>query len=90
MQQLVQCLLVQQRTHPLPLWFHGRLDASWRGLVACRLPRPPLRLTCCAGRPWLPLQVTCYEDSRLLKLFADIVKILYDTDVLGEDTIRFW
>lgn len=36
------------------------------------------------------IQVTCYEDSRLLKLFADIVKILYDTDVLGEDTIRFW
>ncbi|KAL4859617.1 Basic leucine zipper and W2 domain-containing protein 1-A [Chlorella vulgaris] len=36
------------------------------------------------------MQVTCYEDSRLLKLFADIVKILYDNDVLGEDTIRFW
>jgi hypothetical protein len=35
-------------------------------------------------------QVTCYEDSRLLKLFADVVKILYDADVLGEDTIRFW
>ncbi|PSC76002.1 flagellar associated [Micractinium conductrix] len=36
------------------------------------------------------IQVSCYEDSRLLKLFPDIVKILYDTDVLGEDTIRFW
>ena len=37
-----------------------------------------------------PPQVTCYEDSRLLKLFADVVKILYDTDVLGEDTIKYW
>lgn len=36
------------------------------------------------------IQVTCYEDSRLLKLFADIIKIMYDVDVLGEDTIRFW
>lgn len=35
-------------------------------------------------------QANCYEDSRLLKLFPDMVKILYDTDVLGEDTIRFW
>jgi hypothetical protein len=37
-----------------------------------------------------PLQVTCYEDSRLLKLFADVVKVLYDADVLGEDTVRYW
>ncbi|KAL4437046.1 hypothetical protein ABPG75_004185 [Micractinium tetrahymenae] len=36
------------------------------------------------------IQVNCYEDSRLLKLFPDMVKILYDSDVLGEDTIRFW
>ena len=36
------------------------------------------------------VQVTCYEDSRLLKLFADIIKVLYDVDVLGEDTIKFW
>jgi len=34
--------------------------------------------------------VTCYEDSRLLKLFADIVKILYDCDVLGEAAIKYW
>ena len=36
------------------------------------------------------IQVTCYEDSRLLKLFASIVKVLYDVDLLGEDTIKFW
>jgi hypothetical protein len=36
------------------------------------------------------IQVTCYEDSRLLRIFADIVKILYDVDVVGEDTIKYW
>lgn len=35
-------------------------------------------------------QVTCYEDSRLLKLFADVIKVLYDCDVVGEDTIKHW
>jgi hypothetical protein len=38
----------------------------------------------------LRAQVICYEDSRLLKLFADITRVLYDTDVVGEDTIRYW
>ena len=32
----------------------------------------------------------CYEDSKLLKLFASVVRILYDYDVLGEDTIKLW
>ena len=32
----------------------------------------------------------CYEDSKLLKLFATVVRILYDFDVLGEDTIKAW
>lgn len=36
------------------------------------------------------IQVTCYEDSRLLKLFADIIKVLYDVDIIGEDAIKFW
>ena len=35
-------------------------------------------------------QVYCYEDSKLLKLFATVVRILYDFDVLGEDTIKAW
>jgi hypothetical protein len=34
--------------------------------------------------------VLCYEDNRLLKLFTDIVKLLYTTDLLGEDTIQHW
>lgn len=49
---------------------------------------------CTSGRQeaalMVTIQVTCYEDSRLLKLFADIVKILYDCDVLGEAAIKYW
>ncbi|KAL6773686.1 FAP224 [Auxenochlorella protothecoides x Auxenochlorella symbiontica] len=36
------------------------------------------------------VQVTCYEESRLLKIFKDIVKILYDCEVIGETAIRHW
>lgn len=35
-------------------------------------------------------QVYCYEDSRLLKVFMDIVKILYNAEILAEDTIQYW
>ena len=36
------------------------------------------------------IQVCCYEDSKLLKLFTDIVRMLYDNDILAEDTILWW
>ena len=36
------------------------------------------------------IQVFCYEDAKVLKLFPQIVKVLYDMDVLDEDTIMFW
>eukprot|EP00798_Chlamydomonas_sp_ICE-L_P027438 gene27438-4739_t len=36
------------------------------------------------------IQVYCYEDNRLLKQFSDIVRLLYNADILGEDTIRHW
>ena len=32
----------------------------------------------------------CYEDSKLLKLFTDIVRMLYENDILAEDTINWW
>lgn len=35
-------------------------------------------------------QVQCYEDNRLLKLFSDIVRVLYDAEIVGEDTIMHW
>ena len=43
-----------------------------------------MQMPCCVP------QVYCYEDSKLLKLFATVVRILYDFDVLGEDTIKLW
>jgi len=36
------------------------------------------------------MQVFCYEDSKLLKLFSDIVRSLYDNDIIAEDTILRW
>lgn len=36
------------------------------------------------------LQVYCYEDPKLLKLFSAVIRILYDADILDEDTIKFW
>lgn len=36
------------------------------------------------------VQVQCYEDNRLLKLFSDIVRVLYDADIIGEDTVQHW
>ena len=36
------------------------------------------------------VQTACYEDSKLLKLFSDILRVLYDNDVVGEDTIMWW
>jgi ABC-type dipeptide/oligopeptide/nickel transport system ATPase component len=36
------------------------------------------------------VQVLCYEDNRLLKVFSDIVKLLYNGDIVGEDTIQHW
>lgn len=49
---------------------------------------------CTSGKLELQLlvtvQVQCYEDSRLLRLFKDVVRLLYDTDVVQEDTIKYW
>lgn len=36
------------------------------------------------------IQVQCYEDTKLMKLFPEIVRSLYDLDVLAEDTILHW
>lgn len=36
------------------------------------------------------IQVHCYEDSQKLKLFGDIIRLLYDADVIAEDTVHYW
>ncbi|KAG2495158.1 hypothetical protein HYH03_006766 [Edaphochlamys debaryana] len=36
------------------------------------------------------IQVFCYEDTRMLKCFTDILKLLYNGEIVGEDTIQLW
>ncbi|KAJ9169264.1 hypothetical protein P3X46_017471 [Hevea brasiliensis] len=36
------------------------------------------------------VQMQCYEDAKLMKLFPEIVRSLYDQDVLAEGTILHW
>jgi len=36
------------------------------------------------------VQMQCYEDAKLMKLFPEIVRSLYEQDVLAEDTILHW
>ncbi|KAG0556742.1 hypothetical protein KC19_11G076400 [Ceratodon purpureus] len=36
------------------------------------------------------IQIHCYEDAKLMKLFPEIIRALYDQDVLAEDTILNW
>ncbi|KAG8390742.1 hypothetical protein BUALT_Bualt01G0115200 [Buddleja alternifolia] len=49
---------------------------------------------CTTGKLELELmykvQVQCYEDAKLMKLFPEIIRSLYDQDVLAEDTILHW
>ena len=36
------------------------------------------------------IQTYCYEDAKLMKLFPEIIRALYDQDVLAEDTVLVW
>jgi hypothetical protein len=53
-----------------------------------------LNTFCTSGKLELELmykvQMQCYEDTKLMKLFPEIVRSLYDQDVLAEDTILHW
>ncbi|XP_047316264.1 protein krasavietz-like [Impatiens glandulifera] len=53
-----------------------------------------LNAFCTTGKLELELiykvQTQCYEDTKLMKLFPDIVRSLYDQDVLAEDTVLHW
>lgn len=53
-----------------------------------------LNIFCTNGKLELELlykvQIQCYEDAKLMKLFPEIVRSLYDQDVLAEDTILHW
>jgi hypothetical protein len=53
-----------------------------------------LNAFCTSGKLELELmykvQIQCYEDAKLMKLFPEIVRSLYDQDVLAEDVILLW
>ncbi|KAL2526194.1 ARM repeat superfamily protein [Abeliophyllum distichum] len=53
-----------------------------------------LNAFCTTGKLELELmykiQVQCYEDAKLMKLFPEIIRSLYDQDVLAEDIILHW
>ncbi|KAI4342873.1 hypothetical protein MLD38_027439 [Melastoma candidum] len=53
-----------------------------------------LNTFCTSGKIELELmykvQIQCYEDAKLMKLFPEIVRSLYEQDVLAEDTILHW
>jgi uncharacterized protein (DUF4415 family) len=53
-----------------------------------------LNTFCTSGKLELELmykvQMQCYEDAKLMKLFPEIIRSLYDQDVLAEDTILHW
>ncbi|CAI5515385.1 unnamed protein product [Closterium sp. Naga37s-1] len=36
------------------------------------------------------IQLQCYEDAKIQRLFPEFVRTLYDCDVLAEDTIMLW
>lgn len=36
------------------------------------------------------IQMQCYEDAKIQKLFPEFVRTLYDADVLAEDTVLLW
>ena len=38
----------------------------------------------------LHAQAACYEDPKLLKLFASLVRLLYDEGLVAEDAVRWW
>mmetsp|Transcript_6052 Transcript_6052/g.6914 ORF Transcript_6052/g.6914 Transcript_6052/m.6914 type:complete len:430 (-) Transcript_6052:239-1528(-) len=38
----------------------------------------------------IAVQIFCYENNNLMKTFPDIVRVLYNVDVLEEETIIFW
>ncbi|KAH9610615.1 hypothetical protein KSS87_009860 [Heliosperma pusillum] len=63
-------------------------------MVVVKMWAELLNTFCTTGKLELELiykvQVQCYEDAKLMKLFPEIVRSLYDQDVLAEDTILHW
>ncbi|KAL3901825.1 MAG: hypothetical protein SGCHY_000296 [Lobulomycetales sp.] len=59
--------------------------ATWAAVFApfCKLAKSEIYLL-------LQIQVQCYEDARLMKIFSKIVQHLYKHDILSENAICYW
>lgn len=58
---------------------------AWSKLFAAFCPSAKVELVLINS-----IQVTCYEDTKLMKLFAEIVRTLYQDDVVSEDAVLYW
>ena len=58
---------------------------TWSKLLAavCPTAKLELELMYC-------IQQNCYEDLNIQRSFAEMIRSLYDLDVLAEDTIMLW
>ncbi|KAJ6693772.1 hypothetical protein OIU85_004542 [Salix viminalis] len=78
-------LALRQRLKFLVNWFLCTMVKTWAQL---------LNTFCTNGKLELELvykvQMQCYEDAKLMKIFPEIVRSLYYQDVLAEDTILHW
>ncbi|KAK6156467.1 hypothetical protein DH2020_010715 [Rehmannia glutinosa] len=74
--------------------FRMHLSRSSPNIVVVKTWAELLNAFCTTGKLELELmykvQVQCYEDAKLMKLFPEIIRSLYDQDVLAEDTILHW
>ncbi|UPQ98768.1 W2 domain-containing protein [Chloropicon primus] len=71
----------QQQTHQAVI----KLLRTWIKLFQthCATSRQELKLM-------NTIQEYCYQDTAILKLFPQIIKLFYDADVIAEDTILIW
>jgi len=55
---------------------------------------PVLQPYCTTGKTQVALinavQVHCYEDTRVIKVFPQLLKVLYNTDCVSEEAIIYW
>ena len=72
----------------------GSSSSDFRKMIQVKAWAKLLNAFCTNGKLELELmykvQMQCYEDAKLMKLFPEIVRSLYDQDVLAEDTILHW
>lgn len=75
-------------------YFVKVVDDSTLFIVKVKTWAELLNAFCTTGKLELELmykvQMQCYEDAKLMKLFPEIIRSLYDQDVLAEDTILHW